>query len=172
MVKGFLKELKPSGEISSKTVSRKKVIPWPSLVLVLRLSSFEVALQITHGVWLHWTIFNLLADCQSSVSAVTSEPYLTGDLRLTEQVLHVGSVDATATRTTLSTVPRSGIKIALPSLTVSGYFSDANIKASAQLEYFKLSLKPQYFDDLLMVQKNLGSNYYGEFRSPLACNFI
>src|SRR6201999_1470072 len=151
MLQGLLKELKPSKEESPPIASTKTPFRLDSLSGACRLASFEVALQITHGVWLHWNILDIFADCQSSISPATLKTYLTSSFRLTEQEIHLGSADAKATRTTLSTIPRSGIKIALPGLTVLGHFSDSNLKAFAQLEYFKLSLKPQYFDDILLV---------------------
>jgi hypothetical protein len=159
MFQGLLKELKPTSQVTNPTSNRP--FQFQSLIGICRLSTFEVALQVTHGVWLHWKVIDILVDCQSSISPASGKPYLTASLRLTEQVFHIGSADAKATRTTLTTIPRTGIKLVLPCLSVSGYYSHSSLKASAQLEYFKLSLKPQYLDDFLMVQKNLGSNYYG-----------
>jgi hypothetical protein len=160
MLSKLLKELKPSEKLLAPTTNRNS-FHLLSLVGVCRLSTFEIALQITHGVWLHWNINNIVVDCQSSNSPATGKLYFNGSLRLMEQVFHVGSADARATQKTLTTIPRSGIKFTLPCLTISGFYSDFVLKASAQLEHFRLSLKPQYFDDFVMVQKNLGSNYYG-----------
>ena len=133
MISNVLKELRTSNRQSNLSTDGS-AFRLHSLVATCQLAAFEIALQITHGVWLHWNINDILADCQSSVSPATGKLYFNGSLRMMEQIFHVGTAEATATRKTLTTTPRSGIKLILPCLTIAGFYSDFNMKASAQLE--------------------------------------
>ncbi|KZS98640.1 hypothetical protein SISNIDRAFT_422603, partial [Sistotremastrum niveocremeum HHB9708] len=113
----------------------------------------QVTLQVMHGIWLSWDVFGPFAFLHNSVPRDGS---FGSGLRTTSQVV---TITSRGTSKSVAGAAHTRVKVELPALTVSGTYDDRAIHASVQLDYFKLLLKPKYFDDLLAVQQNFGTNY-------------
>lgn len=112
----------------------------------------EVTLQVMHGTWIAWRLYDsvlFVKDSDASVSALDFGVDLTSQMIEISSNLHEGKDGQS----------QPSIRLPLPHFTLSGRYSLRCVQASAAIGYFAVSLKPQYVDDILAVQQKFGSDF-------------
>lgn len=111
----------------------------------------SVFLHVMHGTWVSWSLEDTLAYTASADLRTISYGVQLASQRITMsgEPDDVGEI-ATASRL---------IKFALPSLRLSGISKGRTVQASLVIDHFQLMLKPQYMDDILVVQQKFGTDF-------------
>jgi len=138
----------PKSPISNKARS-------PLSVLDIQISTKQVGLllQVMHGTWFSWDVYDVLTYVRKSSGSLRFPGFLFG-VQLASQTIEIGE------RFNLPDSPGKSIKLHLPAFRTSGTFDGMQLKSHAVLESFSLPLKPNYVDDILAVQQNLGTHFY------------
>ncbi|GJJ06705.1 hypothetical protein Clacol_000901 [Clathrus columnatus] len=109
-------------------------------------------LQVMHGTWFSWDVNNTLGFLKCS--PVSNQCRLTYGVRLSDQRIKI---------TSHSAYDISGdrvISFRLPAFEAAGNYEGGRVRSHAIIDKFSIHLKPQYMDDILVVQHNLGTHFY------------
>lgn len=158
MFRGILSELDAP---SPKHLSRPKRSTLKSIDFQAQFNLISVSLHVMHGTWLSWAFEDLLVYTDmANRDSVTYGVQLGG-----QRITLSGEPDEAGTLTPSD----HSVKLALPSLRVSGAIDKEHMQASLIVDHFRLMLKPQYLDDILVVQQKFG-NDFNELVDVLATN--
>lgn len=158
MFRGILSELDVP---SPKRTSHSKRSTLKSVDFQAQFSLISVSLHVMHGTWLSWALEDLLV-----YTNMPQQDSITYGVQLAGQRITLsGEPDEAGTLTPSD----HSVKLALPSLRVSGAIEKEQIQASFIVDHFRLMLKPQYLDDILVVQQKFG-NDFNELVDVLATN--
>jgi hypothetical protein len=120
------------------------------------IARYDMTLQVTHGMWLSWNFRKILAGVVQENTG-KARATMNGSLAIESQSL---SIESSSTGP-LAEHGALAVKLALPAFKLLGIAAANHIRAKAEVEYFKMHLRPTHLDDLLMVQKHLGSTFDG-----------
>lgn len=118
------------------------------------ISSFGVSLQVMHGTWLSWVVHHIVAYLEPSATT-TRETSQSFGLQLTSQVFSIACRPNRSREITADTQ----VELELPTLSVSGRYSDSSLYTLACVEFFQLIVKPSHWDTLLVVQQKFGQDF-------------
>lgn len=156
MVQALVTEFKPPPGLDSKSPTTTGKATPITFTLDVRVSRFDVTLQITHGMWLAWNFTKIVVGFGNNIND-RSLSVMQGTLGIESQSI---SVESSSTGT-LGEDGVLAVKLVLPSLKLLTIATASRIRAQVEVEYFKMQLKPTHFDDLLMAQRHLGSTFDG-----------
>lgn len=123
-----------------------------SMDLQAQINLLNISLHVMHGTWLSWALQDTLGFVNVQTKGLT-----TYGMQLASQRINLaGRPDAS---TILTPTSYSSIKLALPALRLFGRLEKNSIRATLNIEKFDLMLKPQYVDDILVVQQKFGSDF-------------
>lgn len=120
-----------------------------------------ISLHVMHGTWLSWTFEDLLG----YTNTINQRAFNYGIQLSGQRITLSGELDETGTLTPTD----HSVKLALPSLRLSGTFQSDYLQGTLVVDHFRLNLKPQYVDDILVVQQKFG-NDFNELVDVLASN--
>lgn len=133
-----------------------------SIDIQAQINLLNISLHVMHGTWLSWALRDTLGFIHIQNQRVT-----TYGMQLASQRLNLaGRPDAS---TILTPTSYSSIKLALPALRLFGRLERNSMRATLIVEHFHLMLKPQYVDDILVVQQKFGSDF-NELVDVIAAN--
>lgn len=118
-----------------------------------RVNRVGLLLQVMHGTWFSWDVNNVLGFLKSS-SPSDQKLHFTYGVQLSDQKIKIvshSSRDTSADRT---------INFGLPAFKAAGNYKEGHIGSHAIIDKFSIHLKPEYMDDILVVQHNLGTHFY------------
>ena len=139
----------PTSPSLSRPSQRKLTI----LHMHAHLSSLGVSLQVMHGTWLSWDVYQVIAYLKPSLA--TRDSSQSFGLQLVSQVFSISyrpnrSIEATAD---------TRVKLELPTLSITGRSSESCFYTLACIEFFVLIVKPSHWDTLLTVQQKFGQDF-------------
>jgi hypothetical protein len=147
----FRKMLSEIDDTSSKAPPRPHFVVLQSIDFQAQINHLGVYLHVMHGTWLSWSLEDTLA--YSAATDLRAVPY--GVQLASQRIILSGEPDGTE-----ALIPSShSVKLALPSLRLEGIIQSDHIQASLVVDHFRLMLKPQYVDDILVVQQKFGSDF-------------
>lgn len=147
----FKRMLSEIDEPVLKTQAPSRSLSLRSIDFQAQFNLMSVNLHVMHGQWLSWSLEDTLAYMTSTDLKTVSYGVQLAAQRITLS----GEPDETGS---LGSTPRP-IKFALPSLRLSGVFQGKLVEVSLIIDHFRLMLKPQYMDDILVVQQKFGSDF-------------
>lgn len=136
---------------SAKASPRPSSVTSWSIDLQTQINHLGVYLHVMHGTWLSWTLEDTLA-----YAAARDLRAISYGVRLASQRI-ILSAEPDDTEALISS--SHAVKLALPSLRLQGAIQSDHIQASLVIDHFRLMLKPQYVDDILVVQQKFGSDF-------------
>ncbi|KAF7361830.1 hypothetical protein MVEN_00527500 [Mycena venus] len=137
--------LKPLSPTPSRSTQRS-----PTLHLHGEIESFGVSLQVMHGTWLSWRVYNVILYF-NSLGALKQ----TFGLRLASQIFSITAKSNTQDVTAASTK----LKVVFPSLSVCGDYNGSHIQTIALVDFLEFKVKPAHWDTLLAVQQKFGQDF-------------
>ncbi|KAK0460992.1 uncharacterized protein EV420DRAFT_1746434 [Desarmillaria tabescens] len=148
-IRELLAELRSSGRPTP-------VEPPPSYASILfqingHLGAFGVLLQVMHGTWLSWEMND--TTMHMSTTPLLSSHRLFG-LQMGSQIFTVSSKSDAR-----DILPNSRVKLELPSLSLTGRFDGACVRAILLAEFLELKVKPSHWDTLMAVQQKFGQDF-------------
>ncbi|KAJ7901907.1 hypothetical protein B0H14DRAFT_3080144 [Mycena olivaceomarginata] len=148
-VKDLLSELhraplKPLSPTPSRSTQRS-----PTLHLHGEIQSFGVSLQVMHGTWLSWRVFNVILYL-NSLGALKQ----TFGLRLASQIFSI-----TAKSNTQDVNSSTKLKVEFPSLSLCGDYNGTHVQTIALVDFLEFKVKPVHWDTLLAVQQKFGQDF-------------
>ena len=139
---------------SMKHITPTKRIACPVAEFQVSVKQVGVSLQVMHGTWFSWDVHDIVVFLRNVEGAI-QRPRLTFGVQLAYQLIRIGAQsDESGGKVTKT------IKLALPSFRTSGSYDGLRLESHAAIDYFSLTLKPRYMDDILVVQQNLGTHFY------------
>jgi len=145
-------------KVPTKPISPTPARPNQAKPLILHvhshLSSFGVSLQVMHGTWLSWNVYHIVAYLKPSTTTTRDSSRSFG-LQLASQVW---SVSFRPNRSG-EFAPDTHVKLELPTLSISGRYSESSLYTLACMEFFQLIVKPSHWDTLLVVQQKFGQDF-------------
>jgi protein CSF1 len=112
----------------------------------------NVSLHIMHGTWLSWTLYRIML-----FGKTPDLQTIAGGVEIPAQII-VLSAKPDGLESAI-TEADSSVKLELPSFRVSGILQYSTVQATIAIDKFKLMLKPQYMDDILVVQQKFGQDF-------------
>lgn len=112
-----------------------------------------MALQVMHGTWFSWDVHDIVGFLRS-VGTHTRNPNFAFGVQLASQTIQIGGQPNETSQA------GKAIKLLLPAFRVSGNYDGSKLRSHAIIKTFSLPLKPNYMDDILVVQQNLGTHFY------------
>jgi hypothetical protein len=104
------------------------------------------------GTWLSWALIDMLG----YVRVQGPKGFTYGMQLASQRIALSGRPDASAT---LTPTTYSSVKLALPAFRFTGRADHKHVLATLNIDYFRLMLKPQLVDDILVVQQKFGSDF-------------
>ena len=147
----FKKLLSEIDDTSSKAPPRPSFIALQSIDFQVQINHLGVYLHVMHGTWFSWSLEDTLAYSAAKDSRAVSY----GVQLASQRIVLSGEPDGTGPLVP----PSHSVKLALPSLRLQGVIQSDHIQASLTIDHFRLMLKPQYVDDILVVQQKFGSDF-------------
>lgn len=150
MSRDLVSELNKRRDQTAGTSARFK---FPAVDFQFRVKRVGLLLQVMHGTWFSWDVNNILGFLKSS-SPSDENLHFTYGVQLSDQKIKIvshSSRDISADRT---------INFGLPAFEAAGNCKEGHIGSHAILDKFSIHLKPEYMDDILVVQHNLGTHFY------------
>lgn len=136
---------------SARARSRPGLDILQSIDFQAQINYLGVYLHVMRGTWLSWTLEDTLA-----YSAAKDLRAVSYGVQLASQRIILSAEPHGAE----ALIPSShSVKLALPSLRAQGVIQSDRIQASLIVDHFRLMLKPQYVDDILVVQQKFGSDF-------------
>ncbi|KAJ6499231.1 hypothetical protein C8R45DRAFT_108777 [Mycena sanguinolenta] len=136
--------LKPLSPTPSRSTHRS-----PTLHLQGEIESFGVSLQVMHGTWLSWRVYNIITYLDSLGSLKN-----TFGLRLASQIFSI-----TAKSNTQDVTASTKLKVVFPSFSLSGDYNGSHIQTLALVDFLEFKVKPVHWDTLLAVQQKFGQDF-------------
>ncbi|KAF7288717.1 hypothetical protein HMN09_01377700 [Mycena chlorophos] len=121
----------------------------PSFLIHGHVDSFGVSLQVMHGTWLSWRIFDVVAFLNYASGLKTSF-----GLRFGSQAFSITSKSNTPTAT-----PDTKLKVQFPSVTVHGDNNGVQMQTIVLVDFLEFKVKPAHWDSLLTVQQKFGQDF-------------
>lgn len=113
-----------------------------------------VSLQVMHGTWFSWDVHDIVGFLRSVVTNARTPRFAFG-VQLASQLIRIVAQPGETTEKTAK-----DIKLPLPAFRASGNYDGFQLRSHAIIDYISLPLKPNYMDDILVVQQNLGTHFY------------
>ncbi|KAF7376210.1 hypothetical protein MSAN_00036100 [Mycena sanguinolenta] len=136
--------LKPLSPTPSRSTHRS-----PTLHLQGEIESFGVSLQVMHGTWLSWRVYNIITYLDSLGPLKN-----TFGLRLASQIFSI-----TAKSNTQDVTASTKLKVVFPSFSLSGDYNGSHIQTLALVDFLEFKVKPVHWDTLLAVQQKFGQDF-------------
>jgi hypothetical protein len=139
---------KPISRTASRSFSSQPVVQVQG-----HLSYFGISLQVMHGTWLSWEANRTTAYFNSSEVSASNSIYAFG--------LQVSAMDliVSSNPNVRDVKPNTRIKLALPSLSITGHLHGRYVYALALIDFVELKVKPSHWDTLLAVQQKFGQDF-------------
>jgi hypothetical protein len=139
---------KPVPQTASRPLTSQPVVQVQG-----QLSYFGISLQVMHGTWLSWGANCTTAYFNSSEVSASNSVYAFG--------LQVSAMDliVSSNPNVRDLKPNTRIKLALPSLSITGHLDGRYIYALALIDFVELKVKPSHWDTLLAVQQKFGQDF-------------
>jgi hypothetical protein len=145
-------------KVPTKPISPTPARPNQDKPLILHVHShilsFGVSLQVMHGTWLSWNVYHTIGYLKPPTTTTRDFSRSFG-LQLASQVCSV-SFRPNRSR---ELVPDTHVKLELPTLSISGRYSESSLYTLASMEFFQLIVKPSHWDTLLVVQQKFGQDF-------------
>ncbi|KAJ7072266.1 hypothetical protein C8F01DRAFT_1205872 [Mycena amicta] len=136
--------MQPLSPTPSRTTQRT-----PSVQIQGHVDAFGVSLQVMHGTWLSWRVFDTVAYLNSASGLKTSF-----GLRFGSQIFSITSKSNTS-ETTASTK----LKVAFPSATMCSDYNALQMHTVVLVDFLEFKVKPAHWDTLLAVQQKFGRDF-------------
>ncbi|KAG8901896.1 hypothetical protein FRB99_005016 [Tulasnella sp. 403] len=151
MVRDLLTEIEKTGgrPAPSQPRTRKATI----FRTQASLKRLQMLLQVMHGTWVSWTFLDSIIFMEGHDGSTLSHSF---GVDLKSQTVDITSQAGESTPLTPSS---SAIRLPLPRFTISGKYGQDGMQCSSTLGFFSIRLKPQYVDDILVVQQKFGSDF-------------
>ncbi|PFH51536.1 hypothetical protein AMATHDRAFT_74889 [Amanita thiersii Skay4041] len=143
-MKAFLSEIKKPHKVQRSTPPRS--LRQVAIQLHGKIGHFGVALQVMHGTWLSWDIYNIAGYVVSANTSSPTEMYSFG-------------LQISSTAISVSARPSTHLKMALPSFTITGRYDGLSVHVLALIDFIEVKIKPSHWDKLLMVQQKFGQDF-------------
>ncbi|KAJ7218000.1 hypothetical protein GGX14DRAFT_550111 [Mycena pura] len=121
----------------------------PILQLHGQVESFGVSLQVMHGTWLSWRVFNIVAHLNSTAALKQ-----TFGLQLSSQIFSI-----TARSSTQDVSANTKLKVQFPSVSLCGDYNGSQIETIVLVDFLEFKVKPTHWDTLLAVQQKFGQDF-------------
>jgi hypothetical protein len=116
----------------------------------------EVSLQVMHGTWLSWRIYDTITYAKGSPSS--SKDAYTYGMQFTRQKISVSSISSPVEPTSRSSSARVALEMSLPTISASGSFNHSDVEVRVLVKILRVNFKPAHWDALLSVQQKFGSD--------------
>ncbi|KAF7315604.1 hypothetical protein MIND_00075800 [Mycena indigotica] len=136
--------MKPLSPTPSRVTQRA-----PSVQINGHVNSFGVSLQVMHGTWLSWRVFDIIAFLNSASGLKTSF-----GLRFGSQVFSI-----TSKSNTFDVARDTKLKVQFPSVTLSGENNGLQLHTTVLVDFLEFKVKPAHWDTLLAVQQKFGQDF-------------
>jgi hypothetical protein len=153
MFKGLLSEMDEStpAPVESQSQTPSPLLP-KDIDVQASVRNVNISLHIMHGTWLSWAL------CETMLFGKTPDlRTITYGVEIPAQVI-IFSAKPDGTGPVM-TGTDSSVRLELPALRVSGILQHSTLRATIIVDKFKLMLKPQYMDDILVVQQKFGQDF-------------
>jgi hypothetical protein len=127
----------------------------PNIQIHVSIASFGVSLQIMHGTWFSWDVYQIIAFFQPSFTPPRSIIREFG-LQLASQSFSISSKAIPST----DAAPSTRLKLDLPTLALTGRWDGIRIRTIGIVEFFHFKVKPSHWDTLLVVQQKFGQDFH------------
>ncbi|KAF7321613.1 hypothetical protein MKEN_00682400 [Mycena kentingensis (nom. inval.)] len=141
--------MKPLSPTPSRATQRT-----PSVHVHGYVHSFGVSLQVMHGTWLSWRVFDIVASLNSNGGLKTSF-----GLQFGSQIFSITSKSNTLAAAAGDTSPNTRLKVEFPSVTLCGDYNGVQIHAIVLVDFLEFKIKPAHWDTLLAVQQKFGQDF-------------
>ncbi|KAK7057149.1 hypothetical protein R3P38DRAFT_1162521 [Favolaschia claudopus] len=121
----------------------------PTLYINAEIEQFGISLQVMHGTWLSWRVFNILSYFNSMGSS-----HKTFGLRLVSQTFSIS-----ARSNTQDVKSNTRLKVVFPSFSLCGNHNGSLIQTIALVDFLEFKVKPAHWDTLLAVQQKFGQDF-------------
>ena len=156
MIKELFAELERRQKVQPPThkAQAARRTPFPIIEFQTLVKRVGMSLQVMHGTWFSWDVHDIVG-FQRSVAANTRIPRFAFGVQLASQLIRIGAQPGETMGKTAKI-----IKLPLPAFRASGNYDGSQLRSHAIIDYVSLPLKPNYMDDILVVQQNLGTHFY------------
>ncbi|KAF8320822.1 hypothetical protein DL93DRAFT_2163795 [Clavulina sp. PMI_390] len=145
-----------------KRPKKKSSMRFKSIDIQSQINLMSVFLHVMHGTWLSWSFEDTLVYATSKDLARIAYGVQLASQRITIS----GEPDEPGAITPTTSRP---VKFGLPSLRLSGVWEGNSLEAALIVDHVRIMLKPQYMDDILVVQQKFGTDF-NEIIDVLASN--
>lgn len=152
-ITGLVKTFSPP----QQEFSRKRPSLNLSAQLQLSVSTIGMSLQVMHGIWLSWTINNVIAHSRLPLQMLRSHSYTFG-LGIESHGFRVSS-QSSGDKYLKSADSQLLLSLKLPSLRVSGTYEDRTLSIIILVGDLNFNTKPTHLDTFLSVQQKLGQDF-------------
>jgi hypothetical protein len=127
----------------------------PNIQIHVSIASFGVSLQIMHGTWFSWDVYQIIAFFQPSFTPPHNVIREFG-LQLASQSFSISSKVIPS----IDAAPSTQLKLDLPTLSLTGRWDGLRIRTIGIVEFFHFKVKPSHWDTLLVVQQKFGQDFH------------
>ena len=154
-VQALMSELRQEPKAPSSPTSMSDLAPIAHLQL--SMGSCGVFLHVFPGTWLSWELLDIVAHLKLGFGLAHSRqsgaPF---GLRFSSQRISIASL--IKGERLEDTSEKSGLKVDLPSMTVTGTYENRGVHVLISAGFFSFIVKPSYWDTLLSVQQKFGND--------------
>jgi len=154
-VQAWVSELRQEPTVPSSPASMGNLVP--TMHLQISIGSCGLFLHVLPGTWLSWELLDTVAHLKLGVGlALSRQSGAPFGLRFSSQRISIATLSKGERLE--DTLEKSGLKLDLPSMTVTGTYENRGIHILISAGFFSFVVKPSYWDTLLSVQQKFGND--------------